>query len=157
MFLDYTPEQQEPRAELRAYFARLLTPEVREAIGGTNEDRPAYREVVRQIGRDGWLGLGWPTKYGGQGRPVLDQYILFDEVQRAGAPFPFVTINNVGPMIQRFGTEQQKRSYLPGMLAGDILFAIGYSEPEAGTDLASVKTRAELVGDEWLINGNKVF
>ncbi|MEV0809908.1 acyl-CoA dehydrogenase family protein [Micromonospora sp. NPDC050200] len=157
MFLDYTPQQQQLRRELRAYFEKLLTPEVREAIGGTNEDRPAYREVVGQMGRDGWLGLGWPKEYGGQGRPVIDQYILFDEVQRAGAPFPFVTINNIGPMIQRFGTEQQKRAYLPGMLTGDVLFAIGYSEPEAGTDLASVKTRAELVGDEWVIDGNKVF
>jgi hypothetical protein len=157
MFLDYTPQQQQLRRELRAYFKKLLTPEVREAIGGTNEDRPAYREVVRQMGRDGWLGLGWPKEYGGQGRPVIDQYILFDEVQRAGAPFPFVTINTIGPMIQRFGTEEQKRRYLPGMLTGDILFAIGYSEPEAGTDLASVRTRAQLVGDEWVINGNKVF
>ncbi|GAB3136991.1 acyl-CoA dehydrogenase [Micromonospora sonneratiae] len=157
MFLDYTPEQQELRRQLRAYFKALLTPEVREAIGGTNEDRPAYREVVRQIGRDGWLGLGWPTEYGGQGRSAIDQYILFDEVQRAGAPFPFVTINNIGPAIQRFGTEEQKRALLPGMLTGDILFAIGYSEPEAGTDLASLKTKAELVDDQWLINGNKVF
>ncbi|MFI0793902.1 acyl-CoA dehydrogenase family protein [Micromonospora rubida] len=157
MFLDYTPEQQELRKDLRAYFNALLTPEVREAIGGTNEDRPAYREVVRQMGRDGWLGLGWPTEYGGQGRSAIDQYILFDEVQRAGAPFPFVTINNIGPMIQWFGTEEQKRAYLPGMLTGDILFAIGYSEPEAGTDLAALKSKAELVGDQWLINGNKVF
>jgi 3-oxocholest-4-en-26-oyl-CoA dehydrogenase alpha subunit len=157
MFLENTPEQQELRRELRAYFARLLTPEVREAVGGTNENRPAYREVVRQMGRDGWLGLGWPTEYQGQGRPAIDQYILFDEVQRAGAPFPFVTINTIGPIIQRFGTEQQKRRYLPGMLTGDILFAIGYSEPEAGTDLASLKTKAELVDDEWLINGNKIF
>ncbi|GAA2584089.1 acyl-CoA dehydrogenase [Dactylosporangium fulvum] len=157
MFLEYTDEQTRLRRELRAYFAQLLTPEVREAIGGTNEDRPAYREVVRQMGRDGWLGLGWPTEYGGQGRPAVDQYILFDEVQRAGAPFPFVTINNIGPTIQRFGTDEQKRRYLPGMLTGDILFAIGYTEPESGTDLASLKTRAVLAGDEWVINGTKVF
>ncbi|GAA2358361.1 acyl-CoA dehydrogenase family protein [Dactylosporangium salmoneum] len=157
MFLEYTDEQHQLRRELRAYFARLLTPEVREAIGGMNEDRPAYREVVRQMGRDGWLGLGWPTEYGGQGRPAVDQYILFDEVQRAGAPFPFVTINNIGPTIQRFGTEEQKRTYLPGMLTGDVLFAIGYTEPDSGTDLASLKTRAVLDGDDWVINGNKVF
>ncbi len=157
MFLEYTPEQQELSRELRAYFAALLTPEVREAIGGTNEDRPAYREIVRRMGRDGWLGLGWPTEYGGQGRGAVDQYILFDEVQRAQAPFPFVTINNIGPMLQRFGTDEQKRAYLPGMLTGDVVFAIGYSEPEAGTDLASLATRAELDGDEWVINGNKVF
>ncbi len=157
MFLDYTDEQHELRRELRAYFKRLLTPEVREAVGGANEDRPAYRELVRQLGRDGWLGLGWPTEYGGRGRPAIEQFILFDEVQRAGAPFPFVTINNIGPTIQRFGTDEQKRAYLPGMLSGDILFAIGYTEPESGTDLASLRTRAVLEGDEWVINGNKVF
>ncbi|SMC96280.1 acyl-CoA dehydrogenase family protein [Lentzea albidocapillata] len=157
MYLEYTPPQQELSRELRAYFKALLTPEVREAIGGTNEDRPAYREVVRQIGRDGWLGLGWPAAYGGQGRSATDQYILFDEVQRAQAPFPFVTINNIGPMLQSYGTEEQKRAYLPGMLTGDVVFAIGYSEPEAGTDLASLSMKAELVGDEWVINGTKVF
>lgn len=157
MFLDYTPEQRALSDELREYFRRLLTPEVRAAVGGTNEDSPAFREVVRQMGRDGWLGLGWPKEYGGQGRSAVDQYIFFDEVQRAGAPFPFVTINTVGPTIQRFGTEEQKRAYLPGILSGDIIFAIGYTEPEAGTDLASLSTRAVLDGDEWVITGSKIF
>jgi 3-oxocholest-4-en-26-oyl-CoA dehydrogenase alpha subunit len=155
MFLDYTAEQHELSRELREYFARLMTPQVREAIA--KDSRPAYRELVRQLGRDGWLGLGWPAEYGGQDRPLTDQYILFDEVQRAGVPFPFVTVNTIGPMIQRFGTDEQKREYLPGMLAGEIVFAIGYTEPEAGTDLASLKTRAELAGDHWVINGSKVF
>jgi 3-oxocholest-4-en-26-oyl-CoA dehydrogenase alpha subunit len=157
MFLDYTAGQQELSRELRGYFAQLMTPEVREAIA--HDSRPAYRAVVRQLGRDGWLGLGWPAEYGGQDRPLTDQYILFDEVQRAGVPFPFVTINTIGPMIQRFGTAQQKREYLPGILAGEIIFAIGYTEPEAGTDLASLKTRAELAEDgrQWVINGSKVF
>ncbi len=157
MFLDYTPEQQALRAELREYFRTLLTPEIRATLGGTNEDSHVFRDVVRQMGRDGWLGLGWPKEYGGQGRSTVEQYILFDEVQRAGAPFPFVTINTVGPTIARFGTEEQKRTYLPGILSGDIIFAIGYTEPEAGTDLASLTTRAVLDGDEWVITGNKVF
>lgn len=157
MHLEYTDEQRELSRELRAYFAKLLTPDVREALGGTNEDRPAYRDVVRQMGKDGWLGLGWPTEYGGQGRPAMDQYILFDEIYRAQAPFPFVTINTIGPTIQRLGTERQKRTYLPGMLTGDVIFAVGYSEPESGTDLASLRTRAERVDGNWLINGNKVF
>lgn len=157
MFLDYTPEQQALRDELREYFRRLLTPEVRAAVSETNADNPVYREVIRQMGRDGWLGLGWPKEYGGQGRSAVDQYILFDEVQRAGAPFPFVTVNTVGPTIAQFGTEEQKRAYLPGILSGEILFAIGYTEPEAGTDLASLTTRAVLDGDEWVITGSKVF
>ena len=158
MYLEYTPEQRELSRELRAYFARLLTPEVREALGGTNEDRPAYREIIRQIGKDGLLGLGWPTEYGGQGRPAIDQYILFDEINRAQAPFPFVTINNIGPMLMRYGTEEQKRTYLPGMLTGDVIFAIGYSEPGSGTDLASLSARAEATPDGgWVVNGQKVF
>ncbi|HEV3135122.1 MAG TPA: acyl-CoA dehydrogenase family protein [Acidimicrobiia bacterium] len=157
MFLEYTPEQQALRKELREYFARLLRPEVRAELGEPGEGSPRFRDVVRQIGTDGWLGIGWPQEYGGQGRPATDQFIFFDEVQRAGAPFPFVTLNTVGPTIMRFGSEEQKSFFLPGILAGEINFAIGYTEPEAGTDLASLRTRAVLDGDEWVINGNKVF
>ena len=157
MFLEYTPEQQALRKELREYFAQLLTPAVRAELGEPGEGSPLFRDVVRQIGTDGWLGIGWPQEYGGQGRPATDQFIFFDEVQRAGAPFPFVTLNTVGPTIMRFGSDDQKSFFLPGILAGEINFAIGYTEPEAGTDLASLRTRAVLDGDEWVINGNKVF
>jgi alkylation response protein AidB-like acyl-CoA dehydrogenase len=157
MFLEYTPEQQALRKELREYFARLLRPEVRAELGEPGEGRPRFRALVRQMGADGWLGIGWPTEYGGQGRPATDQFVFFDEVQRAGAPFPFVTLNTVGPTIMRFGSEEQKSFFLPGILAGEINFAIGYTEPEAGTDLASLRTRAVLDGYEWVINGNKVF
>ena len=157
MFLDYSDEQRALRKELREYFAELLTPEVREAMGFAGEGSAMFREIVRRIGRDGWLGIGWPKEYGGQGRGALDQFVFFDEVQRAGAPFPFVTVNTVGPTIMAYGTEEQKQRYLPGILNGDINFAIGYTEPEAGTDLASLRTRAVLDGEEWVINGNKVF
>jgi len=157
MFLEYTDEQRALRKELREYFAGLLTPEVRAGIGHPGEGNALARTIVRRMGADGWLGLGWPTEFGGQGRGAIDQFILFDEVQRAGAPFPFVTINTVGPTLMKFGTEEQKQRYRPGVLAGDIHFAIGYTEPEAGTDLASLRTRAVLDGDEWVINGNKVF
>jgi alkylation response protein AidB-like acyl-CoA dehydrogenase len=157
MFLDYTPEQAALREELRSYFERLLTPEVRARLGAAGEGSPHFRTVVRQMGADGWLGIGWPKEYGGQGRGVLDQFIFFDEVQRAGAPFPFVTINTVGPTLMAYGSDEHKRTYLPGILRGDVNFAIGYTEPEAGTDLASLRTRAVLDGDEWVVNGNKVF
>ncbi len=157
MFLGYTDEQLALRKELREYFAALLTPDVRAGLGHAGEGSPRFREIVRRMGADGWLGLGWPKEYGGAGRGAIDQFILFDEVQRAGAPFPFVTVNTVGPTLMAFGTEEQKQRYLPGILAGDVNFAIGYTEPEAGTDLASLRTRAVLDGDEWLVNGNKVF
>ncbi len=157
MHLAETPEQQALRKELREYFAALLTPEVRAELGAGGEGSELFRTVVRRMGADGWLGLGWPVEYGGQGRPATDQFILFDEVQRAHAPFPFVTVNTVGPALMAHGTEEQKAAYLPGILNGEINFAIGYTEPEAGTDLASLRTSAVLDGDEWVINGNKVY
>ena len=157
MHLEETPEQLALRAELRAYFAQLLTPEVRHALDTETEGGETFRAVVRQMGKDGWLGIGWPIEFGGQGRPATDQFIFFTEVQRARAPFPFVTLSTVGPMIINHGTEQQKKFFLSGILAGEINCAIGYTEPEAGTDLASLRTRAVLDGDEWVINGNKIY
>src|SRR5438874_13002350 len=157
MRFEETPEQQTLRKELRAYFAELLTPEVRKGLGGRGESSELFRPLVRRMGEDGWLGIGWPTEYGGQGRPATDQYVFFDEVQRAGAPFPFVTLNTVGPTIMRFGAHEQKQRFLPGILRGEIHFAIGYTEPEAGTDLAALRTRATRDGDEYVVNGSKVF
>jgi alkylation response protein AidB-like acyl-CoA dehydrogenase len=157
MFLEESPEQQQLRAELRAYYAELLTDEVRAGlVEGARAARPGAR-CVRRVGKDGWLGIGWPKEFGGQGRPATDQFIFFDETRRAGAPFPFVTINTVGPTIMRYGTEEQKSFFLPGILAGELNFAIGYTEPEAGTDLASLRTRAVRDGDEYVINGAKIF
>ena len=158
MFLDYTPEQLALRKQLRAYFAELVTPELKEQIASARgENSPVFRSLVRRLGQDGWLGIGWPTEYGGQGRSAVEQYIMFDEVQRAGVPIPFVTINTIGPALMLFGTDEQKKRYLPGMVAGELNFAIGYTEPGAGTDLASLRTSAVLDGDEWVINGSKVF
>jgi alkylation response protein AidB-like acyl-CoA dehydrogenase len=157
MLLEESSDQQQLRAELRRYYADLLTDEVRAGLAGGGEGGEAWREMVRRIGKDGWLGVGWPAEFGGQGRPATDQFIFFDETRRAGAPFPFVTINTVGPTIMRFGTEQQKALFLPKILSGELIFAIGYTEPEAGTDLASLRTRAVRDGDEYVVNGAKVF
>jgi alkylation response protein AidB-like acyl-CoA dehydrogenase len=157
VYLAETTEQLALREELRAYFSDLLSPEVLGQLGDPGEGSPAFRSIVRQMGSDGWLGLGWPTEYGGAGRPATDQFILFDEIQRAHAPFPFVTINTVGPALMANGTDEQKHAFLPGILNGEINFAIGYTESEAGTDLASLRTAAVLDGDEWVINGSKVY
>jgi alkylation response protein AidB-like acyl-CoA dehydrogenase len=157
MHLAETAEHQALRKELRAYFAELLTPDVRAELGDAGHGSPVFRRIVKQMGEDGWLGIGWPTEYGGQGRPATDQFVFFDEVQRAHAPFPFVTVNTVGPAIMAHSTPEQKERYLPGILAGDLNFAIGYTEPEAGTDFASLRTSAVLDGDEWIINGNKLY
>ena len=134
-----------------------MTDEVRAGLSDGGEGGEQWRQVVRRIGKDGWLGIGWPTEFGGQGRPATDQFIFFDETRRAGAPFPFVTINTVGPTMMRYGTEAQKSFFLPKILAGELNFAIGYTEPEAGTDLASLRTRAVRDGDEYVINGAKIF
>ena len=157
MFLEESPEQQALRLELRAYYGELLSEDVKAKVGDAGEGGELWRDVVRRIGADGWLGIGWPKEYGGPGRPITDQYIFFDETRRAGAPFPFVTVNTVGPTIMRYGTDEQKTFFLPGILSGDVNFAIGYTEPEAGTDLASLRTRAVRDGDEYVVNGAKVF
>jgi alkylation response protein AidB-like acyl-CoA dehydrogenase len=159
VFIAYTPEQERLRGELREYFAGLMTPERRAALasGGDYGDGAVYREVVRQMGRDGWLTLSWPRQYGGRGASMLEQLIFTDEAAAAGAPVPFLTINTVGPTIMRFGTEAQKEYFLPRIASGDLHFAIGYSEPGAGTDLASLRTRAVRDGSEWVINGQKMW
>ncbi len=160
MQLIYTPEQERLRQELREYFAGLMTAEVREALAtadGEYGNGEAYRQVVRQLGRDGWLALSWPTDYGGRGGTVLDQLIFTDEAAIAGVPVPFLTINTVGPTIMRFGTVEQKARYLPRIAGGEIHFSIGYSEPEAGTDLAALRTSAVRDGGDYVVNGQKMW
>ena len=160
MHLAYTPEQERLRQQLREYFAGLMTPELRRGLaetGGDYGDGQAYRAIVRQLGRDGWLALGWPAEYGGRDGSMLDQLIFTDEAAIAGVPVPFLTINTVGPTIMRYGTAEQKARYLPRIAAGEIHFSIGYSEPEAGTDLAALRTRAVRDGDSYVINGQKMW
>ncbi len=160
MRISYTPEQEELRRELRAYFSQLMTPERAEALmatGGEYGTGNIYRETVAQMGRDGWLALGWPTEYGGQARSTMDQLIFTDEAAIAGAPVPFLTINSVAPTIMAFGTEEQKKFYLPGIARGDIHFSIGYSEPGAGTDLAALRTAAVRDGEDYVVNGQKMW
>src|SRR2546425_4907762 len=134
-----------------------MTPARRAALPGPEAEGDAYRALVRQIGDDGWLGIGWPKEYGGQGRTPAEQFIFYDEAQRAGVPMPLVTLNTVGPTLMRFGTDEQKDYFLPRILAGELHFAIGYTEPGAGTDLASLRTRAVRDGDEYVVTGQKVF
>ncbi|MFI8311599.1 MULTISPECIES: acyl-CoA dehydrogenase family protein [Streptomyces] len=167
MHLAPTERQQQLRTELRAYFAAVLPG----GGGGQWRDAPGeQRRLLRRIGADGMLGLGWPVAYGGQGRGPDEQFVFFDEAYRAGAPVSMVTLNTVGPTLMKYGTEEQKAYFLPRILSGDLVFAIGYSEPEAGTDLAALRTRAVRDGDDggdgdggggdggdWVIDGQKIF
>ena len=160
MHIALTPEQERLREELREYFGALVTPEVRAGLSaatGEFGDTQVYKDVIRQLGSDGWLGIGWPEEYGGQARSMTDQLIFTDAAAVAGVPVPYLTLNTVGPTIMRYGTDEQKDHFLPRILRGELHFSIGYSEPGSGTDLASLKTRAVREGGEWLINGQKMW
>lgn len=158
MLLEPTPDQVAFRHEVRDYFNGMMTPWLRDA---TETDDPEicalYREWVRKVGADGWLCPTWPEEYGGRGLTPVEQLIYFDETQRLRVPVPFLTTTTVGPTIMQFGTEAQKAHFLPRILAGEVLFAIGYSEPGAGTDLAGLTTRAVREGDEFVVNGQKMW
>lgn len=160
MHIDLEPQQKALQEELRAYFAELVTPEIRAGLAsatGEFGEAGVYKDVIRQIGKDGWLGIGWPKEYGGQARSMVEQLIFTDVAAIAGVPIPYLTLNTVGPTIMRFGSTAQKEFFLPKILAGELHFSIGYSEPGSGTDLASLKTKATLEGDEWVINGQKMW
>ena len=157
MYIGYDESQEALRRELRAYYEKLLTPEIRAELARSHGIGKTMREVVRQMGRDGWLGIGWPKEYGGQGRSEIEQFVFFDESMRARAPIPMLTINTVGPTLMHNGSEEQKKFFLPKILAGEVHFCIGYSEPGAGTDLAALTTRADRDGDDFVINGQKLW
>ena len=157
MRIAYDDTQDALRQELRTYFSTIITPEVESMMASGEMSGPAYKAITRRMGEDGWLGIGWPVEYGGQGRTPIEQFIFFDEAQRAGAPIPFLSINTVGPTIMQFGSAEQKEEFLPAILRGEMHFSIGYSEPDAGTDLASLATKAVRDGDDWVIDGAKMW
>ena len=156
MFLELTPDQLELRDELRAYFSHLMSPAERAELL-TERHGIVYREVVRRMGRDGWLGVGWPVRFGGRGFGRVEQQIFADEAARADVPLPAVTLQTVGPTLQEHGTPWQQDFFLPKILAGEVHFAIGYTEPKAGTDLAALRTKAVRDGDEYVVDGQKIF
>ncbi|MDL4771838.1 acyl-CoA dehydrogenase family protein [Actinomadura xylanilytica] len=156
MFIDLTDEQKKVRAELREYFTGCLDREQRAGIA----DDPfgtSYMEHCKRLGHDGMLGVAWPEEYGGRGYGPLEQQIFANEIARAEVPYPIITLNSVAPTILQYGTDEQKSFFLPRILAGECHFAIGYSEPGAGTDLASLRTTAVKDGDHYVVNGQKIF
>lgn len=153
----FSKEQDDLRSEVRALFGELVTEDLVEELNRGVEAGPAYKRFVRELGARGWLGVGWPKEYGGRGFTPLEQAIFAEEAQRANAALPTITLGTVGPTIMHFGTEEQRQKFLPEILQGTVEFAIGYSEPGAGSDLAALRTRAIREGDEYVINGQKVF
>ena len=157
MDLEYTPEQQRLRAEIRATLEEVMTPERALALSARMEGGPETRECIRALATANLLGVGWPKEYGGRGFSAIEQFIFAEEAQRVNAPIPLVTLNTVGPTLMQCGTEEQKQKFLPAILDGSVEFAIGYSEPGAGSDLASLRTTAVRDGDSYVINGQKMF
>lgn len=157
MYPDLSDASKRLRRELREYFAATINDEDRRALMDQTEGGPVFDRILRKMGADGWLGLGFPEEYGGRGQDPEALYVFYDEVIRAGAPLSLVTLNTVAPALMHHGTQEQKDCFLPKILTGELIFAIGYTEPDAGTDLASLSTRARIDGDELVINGNKIF
>ena len=161
MHLDFTPEQKELRAEIRASLEVVMTPERIKAVADRMEGGPTVKECVQALGAAHLLGVGWPKEYGGRGFSAIEQFIFFEEAQRVNAPIPLVTLNTVGPTLAHYGTDEQKKTFLPAILDGTVEFAIGYSEPSAGSDLASLTTSAVRDGlgenADYIINGQKMF
>ncbi|GAB2614975.1 acyl-CoA dehydrogenase family protein [Streptomyces capparidis] len=157
MHLDYSPELRELRTRLRAYFAGLMPEDATARHADPAEQKRFYRRTIRRLGADGWLGVGWPTEYGGRGMSPVEQFVFFDEAAQAGVPLPLMALNTVGPTLMAHGSDEQKAYFLPRILSGEIDFAIGYSEPDAGTDLAALRTRAVRDGDSYVVNGQKIW
>ncbi|MFL6089957.1 MAG: acyl-CoA dehydrogenase family protein [Aeromicrobium sp.] len=153
---ELTAEQQDFRREIRDYFATLVSREDRVEML-TDRHGPAYHRTIKQMGSDKMMGVGWPTEYGGRGLGGVEQQIFANEAARADVHLPAVTLQTVGPTLQAFGTQEQKDKFLPDILAGDVHFAIGYSEADAGTDLASLRCSARRDGDDFIVNGQKMW
>jgi alkylation response protein AidB-like acyl-CoA dehydrogenase len=159
MRYEFSPEQLAWRDEVRGFLRKTVTPalvaEMR--VAGNEGDGPLARAFHKKMFEKGWWGIGWPKEFGGLGKSALEQFIYVEEMEAAGAPAMRLTITSVAPTILRAGTEEQKAKWLPPILRGDLEFAVAYSESEAGTDLAALKTRAVLDGDEWVISGQKMW
>ena len=163
MNFELTPEQQKIEREIYEYLDVLVTPELLaelqvEPEGGGPSESPHYNRCVKRLGEDGWLGIGWPVEYGGRGLGPVEQYMFLDAALGYHAiPLPVLALQTVGPTIMQEGTPEQKERFLPPVLKGELNIGIGYTEPGAGTDLASLKTTAVRDGDDYVINGQKVF
>ena len=153
---ELTNSQQAFRQEIRDYFAGLVSHEDRVEML-TDRHGPAYHRIIKQMGSDEMMGVGWPAEYGGRGLGGIEQQIFANEAARADVHLPAVTLQTVGPTLQAFGTQEQKDKFLADILAGDVHFAIGYSEADAGTDLASLRCSARRDGDDYIVNGQKMW
>jgi 3-oxocholest-4-en-26-oyl-CoA dehydrogenase alpha subunit len=158
MDFSLTPEQEQFKKQVRDFIQEHLTPQLREEVERLHWSiGPLGKRFVRLMGQQGWLGVGWPREYGGQGRGAIEQWLFLEEIDLENLPTGGLTLSSAGPTLMRVGSEEQKREYLPGILSGEIEFAIGYTEPDAGSDLAALRTQAIREGDSYVINGRKIY
>ena len=160
MKIELTKNQQKLKDELKEYFSALLNKELLSEMSDPQffeGGGPEFKKALKIMGRDGWIGLSWPKEFGGKEFTPIEQYIFVEEIMRTGFPFPFLTTESVGPMIAQYGSDWAKETIAKSILRGETIFAIGYSEPNAGTDLASLKTQALPDKEGFKINGQKIW
>ena len=160
MKIEFTPEQLQLRQTVREYMRELVTPALEEEKKNPEYFEgggPEFRKQYARMGEDGWISLSWPQALGGREASPLEQYIFTEEVIASGFPYPFLTTDAIGPVLAEHAGKTIRETVVKGILAGKVVIAIGYSEPAAGTDLASLSTRAQRAGDEWVINGQKMW
>ena len=160
MKIELTKNQQKLKDELKEYFSTLLNKELMSEMSDPQffeGGGPEFKKALKIMGQDGWIGLSWPKEFGGKEFTPIEQYIFVEEIMRTGFPFPFLTTESVGPMIAQYGSDWAKETIAKSILRGETIFAIGYSEPNAGTDLASLKTQAQTYKEGFKINGQKIW
>ena len=160
MKIELTKNQQKLKEELKEYFSALLNKELLSEMSDPQffeGGGPEFKKALKIMGQDGWIGLSWPKEFGGKEFTPIEQYIFVEEIMRTGFPFPFLTTESVGPMIAQYGSDWAKETIAKSILRGETIFAIGYSEPNAGTDLASLKTQALPDKEGFKINGQKIW
>ena len=160
MKIELTKNQQKLKDELKEYFSALLNKELLSEMSDPQffeGGGPEFKKALKIMGQDGWIGLSWPKEFGGKEFTPIEQYIFVEEIMRTGFPFPFLTTESVGPMIAQYGSDWAKETIAKSILRGETIFAIGYSEPNAGTDLASLKTLALPDKEGFKINGQKIW
>ena len=160
MKIELTKNQQKLKDELKEYFLALLNKELLSEMSDPQffeGGGPEFKKALKIMGQDGWIGLSWPKEFGGKEFTPIEQYIFVEEIMRTGFPFPFLTTESVGPMIAQYGSDWAKETIAKSILRGETIFAIGYSEPNAGTDLASLKTQALPDKEGFKINGQKIW
>ncbi len=160
MHIDLTPQQRALQLEVREYMKGIMTPELRAEMKDVDLREgggPEFRKQLARMGADGWIGLSWSKELGGRELSHLEQYIFTDEVVRSGFAYPFLTTEAVAPVLAANANPAIRDQVVGGIRKGEVVIAIGYSEPNAGTDLASLRTKAERDGDDWVINGQKMW